>query len=435
MIWIARLKMRGFKCYREEQALDLEPKAYAIFAREASDETRSNFCGKSSLEEAVDFALYGRLAAEFKARKKGWISRGEKSGEVELTLSDGSRIQRSQTLAGSERLWYYPPGDPTKGATQDAAQQRIDELVGLSREDFAATRYFRQGKMDELITLDPGKRLDLVAGWLRLEPLQGCEDDAAEVLREVARRRDDASGKARAADDEIARLYERAGLADAYALGSGPQDLAAAAEHARDAEKAAATLVEAARGALEGDREREAARTAAEAYERTVEQGKALAEEFGDLSGVLGGRMSPQEFREIHGEFVAELAEAETALQRATEARGGADAEAATKRRLLAGGFDGRCPLVGAPCPSRAFVEDVGGKSRAAFDAASERLREAAAVLESTRRTRDHAASTLRRLDDGWRRLGELRAEAARLKPAHERWQALSEASAVLMSS
>ncbi len=247
MLTIARLRLKAWKCYREEVVLDLEAKPYAIFARVAEDEQRSNWAGKSSLCEAVDFALYGRLVDEFKSRKRGWISRGEKSGEVDLTLSDGSRIVRSQTLVGSEKLWYFPPGKPNEGAVQAAAQQKIDELVGLSREDFAVTRYFRQGEMARLITLDPGPRLDLVAGWLRLGPLQDCEDEAAGVLRELARRRDEASGKARAADEEIGRLYERVGLGDACALGSGPEDIGEEQACAESAEERARAAVDAAR--------------------------------------------------------------------------------------------------------------------------------------------------------------------------------------------
>ena len=431
MITVAQLKTRAWKCYREPMVLDLEPKAYAITARKDGDAESSNWGGKSSLEEAIDFALYGRLVPEFRARKKGWISKGEKSGEVELTLSDGSRIQRSQTLTGSERLWYYPPGDPTKGATQDAAQQAIDQLVGLSREDFAATRYFRQGEMARLITLDPGPRLDLVAGWLRLGPLQDCEDAAGGVLREVARRRDDASGKARAADDEIARLYERVGLTDAYVLGSGPLDLESAVAAAEVVLREADLEVSVAREGVRGDREREAARAAAEAYERVVEQGTALAEQLhGEMGLGEGERVGAAGLALRAQKLASDLVAADDALRIATEAQGAASREAGTRRSLLAGEFDGQCPLAGAPCPARTFVDAEGRKGRAAFDRASQALRAAAAARDEAAGVRREAEVRARAHEQGARRLGELRAEAARLKPAHERWEALSAASA-----
>ena len=431
MLTIARLRLKAWKCYREEVVLDLEAKPYAIFARVAEDEQRSNWAGKSSLCEAVDFALYGRLVDEFKSRKRGWISRGEKSGEVDLTLSDGSRIVRSQTLAGSEKLWYFPPGKPNEGAVQAAAQQKIDDLVGLSREDFAATRYFRQGEMARLITLDPGPRLDLVAGWLRLGPLQDCEDEAAGVLRELARRRDEASGKARAADEEIGRLYERVGLGDACALGSGPEDIGEEQACAESAEERARAAVDAARSKVDGDREREASRAAAEAYERTVEQGKALADRLSEEMGLgPGERLGVANLALRRTELAADLDRASADATATAEARGQASREAGTRRSLLAGEFDGRCPLAGAPCPSRAFVDDAGRQGRAAFESATAALRDATERHRQAEDAQRSAAASLSRFEAAAQRLGDLRAEASRLRAAHERWQALSEASA-----
>ena len=60
MITIARLKIRGWKCFREETVLDLEPKAYAVFARKDGDAEASNWAGKSSLVEAVE-AIKARI--------------------------------------------------------------------------------------------------------------------------------------------------------------------------------------------------------------------------------------------------------------------------------------------------------------------------------------------------------------------------------------
>ena len=207
---IAEIGLRNWKCYRGEQRLHLEAKAYGVFAREVGNPDRSNFLGKSSIIEAIDYALTGRLP-EDAHRKIDVISRGEKSMEVDLLLSDGSRIKRSQTLTGSERIYYFPPNEPTKGATQAKAQEAIDALVGLGAKDLEATRLFRQGDMARLVKLDPGPRLDLVAGWLRLEKLQECEDAALSALREVWRRRDAAYAQVNAANEEAAKYVAGAG--------------------------------------------------------------------------------------------------------------------------------------------------------------------------------------------------------------------------------
>jgi hypothetical protein len=424
VLTIARLRLKAWKCFRDEQVIDLEPSAYAIFAREMGNDQRSNFLGKSSLVEAVDFALFGRLADEFKSRKKGWISRGEKSGEVDLTLSDGSRVVRSQTLTGSERLWYFPPGSPEKGACQAEAQKAIDELVGLSKEDFAATRYFRQGEMARLITLDPGPRLDLVAGWFRLEPLQECEADAAEVLREVARRRDDAIAAAKAAEDSMGATLERAGVPTFDALEGMIAIVALEVE-------AAGKALDESNAALAADSMREEARAAAEVYERTVAQGKALAETLAEMMRLPEGeRVGVANIVLQRTMLENALHIADEKLQTAGKAKGQAEAEVVSKRRVSSGQFDGTCPLVGALCPARAFVDAEGAKMRGAVADATTALERAGRAYDEAAREQGEAATRLSQLEAKTRRLGELREEASRLKPAHERWRALSEASA-----
>jgi DNA repair exonuclease SbcCD ATPase subunit len=426
VITVSRLRLRGWKCFREPQVLELEPKAYAVFAREVSDPARSNFCGKSSILEAIDFALYGRLAQEFKQRKKGWISRGEKSGEVDVTLSDGSRIVRSQSQSGSEQLKYFPPGAPEKGAMQEFAQKAIDELVGLSKEDFAATRYFRQGEMARLITLDPASRLDLVAGWLRLGPLQDCEADASEVLRELARRRDAATTLAAEAERIRFSAYERIGIA----VGGGvdPEaELAIQLSALSEKIEACKVRVAEAEKLSDAEKSREDLRTAAEAYEQTVANGTTTALEIRtQLSLPEDTSLSRSllvEARERHAVLVAELDEK---LKDAAGAQAVADGNVRGKRTLARGEFDGTCPLVCAPCPAKVFVDQEGRKGKALLESALAGQQSAAASYSDAHARHSEAVSNLTRLDSRVRRLGELRAEVTRLKPVYDRWEALS---------
>lgn len=430
MITIARLQTRAWKCYREPLDLRLEAKAYALFAREAGNDARSNFLGKSSLAEAVDFALYGRLAAEFRHKKRGWVSRGEKSGEVALELSDGSRVVRSQQLSGSERLWYFPPGSPEKGATQERAQQKIDELVGLSREDFTSTRYFQQGEMSRLVKLDPGPRLDLVCGWLRLGPVQECADDAQEALRELARRRDAAAAQARAAEEAERAAYARVGAAGAE---DPALQVARAIDQGEGAEQDAHAAVRDAEALVDRGREHADLRAAAEAYERVVAEGKRVAGEIAAMRTVIQiPKDSPEESERkvdsvevmvIRADLELVLREANEALRAAAAESGAAQVDESGKRRVATGRFDGGCPLVGAPCPARAWVEGEAATARAAADGARAGLERAAEAHGEASRAQAEAASRLHALDSKARRLGELRREAARLLPAYRRWE------------
>ena len=117
-------------------------------------------------------------------------------------------------------------------------------------------------------------------------------------------------------------------------------------------------------------------------------------------------------------------------LRKAGERRGIAETEARSKRSLASGQFDGGCPLVGAPCPARAFVEDRASTMQVAAELAGRKLRGASSLYDEAAKGQGEAATRLSLLDAKVRRLGELRAEAGRLKPAHERWQALSDGAA-----
>lgn len=411
MLTLSRLRLRNWKCFRGEAVLDLAETTYAVVAREEGNAERSNFLGKTSLVEAVAFALYGTKPKDAR-RKVDWVSRGEKSGEVEVVLSDGTRIVRSQSLSGSEKLFLFPPDVGEGAAYQGEAQGEIDRILGLGEDDFGVSRLFRQGEMAKLVALDPGPRLDLVAGWLRLEAVQGCEDDALALLRSLVRARDEKVARARAADEEADGAAARAGV------GGGTEANRLAAfegkiEAAEVEEAEARAAVEEAEAALAKERARSDLLDAAAAYERVVEEGKKLAAETKDVDRAALAR-------------AAEEADAER------EGAAGAVAEAAreatTKVRLQVGEFDRVCPLVGAECPSAEFVMRTGRGNVEATRAAEERLRVARAAAEAARGRAAEATLALSRHDEKLRRLERLRGEVRRLKPSYEKWLAIASA-------
>lgn len=416
--------MVNFKIFRGEHVLDLEPKAYAIHAELEGDAGRSNYLGKTSLCAAVDFALFGRLEREFAGRKRDWVSRGEKGGEVELVLSDGSAIKRSQG-SGAERLYYYPPGDPERGAVQDEAQKRVDALVGLSREDFVSTRYFRQGEMSRLLTLDPGPRLDLVAGWLGLGALQGCEDDAADALAEVARRREGKRSEAESARGNAEGILRLAGAATDLELAGRVNEAMATLENA-------SLALREAEYALEEARELDQARERALEYDRAVEEGKRISDEIRDsfLKNLPvspeGWKLGRDAFRSIREGLECEVGETVANLRAAAERSGILSEEKRARRTVATGRFDGVCPLLGEECPAKAHVGRRGKELREVFVAAEEQATVAGLAVQDAEEERVRATRELAAFDERTRRVIELREAARRLKPARDRWEALS---------
>ena len=147
---ISKLRIKNWLCFKGEHTLTLESKVYAVVARHEGDVERSNWLGKTSLLEAIDFALYGKHRHR---TEDEWITRGEGVGEVELEL-EGIRILRTRQRGKRTTLYYFEAGKTDGQSIQDEAQKKVDELVGLSAEDFKATCYFEQRQMAHLVLAD-----------------------------------------------------------------------------------------------------------------------------------------------------------------------------------------------------------------------------------------------------------------------------------------
>ena len=334
--------------------LDLQPVAYAITATKDGDAASSNWAGKTSLLEAVDFALTGRRPRDA-VRKVDWITRGEPNGEVELALSDGSNVKRSMSTTGSEKLWYYPPNDAKNAAYQESAQGMIDQLLGLSAAD-APTWSFRQGEMAQLLRMDPGERLRMFSGWLGLEKLDDCAAMAAGARGEVEKRRAEKQRELDAAELAGTELWRRIAGPSLETVGPEISRL-----RQQVAEFEAAVAAHASRAADVREREglvRDAAR-----YDEIVAEGTAAAER---LRGMPTNEQLATEFER---------------LQNVVHEHGTARAEVEGEWRALsavvAGKFDGRCPLAGEACPSAGFVTDTAVRNGARRADVATRMRDA----------------------------------------------------------
>jgi DNA repair exonuclease SbcCD ATPase subunit len=406
MLTIRRLKLRAWKCF-EAVDLELEPRDYAIVAHSQLDPDRSNWLGKSSLQEAVDFALHGRLSEAVRG-KSGWITRGSKSGEVELVLSDGTRIVRSKGVRGPEKVWCFPEERPAdKGAVGDEAEKLVGELVGLTREDFIATCYFQQRQMARLVLCAPSLRMEMVGGWIRLGPLQECEDMAGEVLAALTKKRDALLDQARANDAAVADYLGGPNLPEQIDA-TYEQELVRCAALVADLER----RVSIARDLQEETVRRDALALSGVRYEAIVAEGKRLAGE--------------QQAASSDAPRTLELLKAR--VRELGEQLGVVDRDASALRKVAEGRFDGVCPIVGKTCPAREFVVTTANRDRQIGAEKDQAAKELRAEYEKASQQQARLSELIRENDRREVRMRDLREEARRLKPSHEQWRALGEA-------
>lgn len=352
MLYLAGLGLLGWKCYRAAE-LQLEAKPYAVVARYEGEADRSNWAGKSSLLQAVHYALEGALPEDAET-KDDVITRGESKAEVTAHLSSGSRVVRTKTRGRPEKLWYYPAaGGPALLGRE--AQAAVDAELGLSADDFTTVSYFKQRQMARFILQSPASRLADVSGWLRLERLERGEGAANLRLARRLRELEDATrALARAAEAEERVRAEAAVPAGFDALACLDAEVArwdGEAERLRAEHEAALQLLR--DYAAQEDRAATRAR-----LEAVVEEGKLLA-----------ARAVPE----------AELARLRAEHERASGALAAAQAEtlrlAGEAEGRRARGFDGVCPVTCNLCPVAREVSaqtDALARAAAAADAAHE---------------------------------------------------------------
>ena len=318
---IRSITLGNWLCFEGQHTLDLDAKAYAIVARHVRNPERSNWLGKSGLLEAVRFALTG--AHRHRTEDK-WITDDASKGGVYLTLDDGTTIERTRKRGQSTRL-------AVSGATQDEAQRRIYELIGLSEADFLATSYFEQGQMAKFVTQDAADRTRMVTGWFRLEKLIEAEEFHKNELAKLTWNATTLRTSL-ATTDSLERA-ELAGFESFEALVAAKdaleQDIAKDRKSLRDLQS---DLELSRKAAVNEERKKQ--------FNAICDEGIRLSKSIENVDG----EALKEERDKAHDELQTLIGERATAAQEVTQ-----------KRKLVLG-FNGICPVAAIQCPATADI-------------------------------------------------------------------------------
>jgi exonuclease SbcC len=190
------LRISGLRSYRAETIVDFaDLNLVAIIGATGS--------GKSSLLEAITYALYGSATWSGKS-PKALIADGAISMTVSLSfLADGQKwlITRKASRGA------YPPSTQELQCLSDPGRAKIDgssdvkarivELIGLDYDGFKSCVLLPQGRFDQLLKATAADRVGILKGILGLEALNTTRGRAQE-LREVVSDRLEELRKARA---------------------------------------------------------------------------------------------------------------------------------------------------------------------------------------------------------------------------------------------
>ena len=338
MIWIERLRLTNWLRFEGEHEIELEQKVYAICAEHEDDPERSNWCGKTSLLEAIRFALYG---THRHSREDDWITNGEKFGKVTIELSNGIIVERSRKRGKSTQvIVIVDSGQPKPQVlVQKEAQQYINDLlVGMTEDDSVATWYFGQRELPRVILQTPAERMTTVGAWLELEPLQRCEERARDQLRAVGDELRQLHRDREVAAEQMKQIF-------AHHEVEKTAQLILKWEHAKTNLAAAEEAMAGAGEGAERLAKWQRADQMAAQFDQLVVEGKQTKKE---LDAAWDGDTDPD--RQMHADNLHRLA---------VENLGKARAAVDQKRQLARGKFDGNCPVGDCPCP---IVDDLNAR-------------------------------------------------------------------------
>ncbi|HZW04433.1 MAG TPA: SMC family ATPase, partial [Anaerolineaceae bacterium] len=178
MIPIA-LKLSGFLSYREPVAIDFTPFDLAAISG-------SNGAGKSSLLDAITWALFGQA----RRRDDAIIHTGAEAAEVVFDFEyEGQRyrVQRTKPRNKTTILEFFIYGDQGwRALTEHSLREtetRIQQTLRLDFDTFTNASFFLQGKADQFAQQRPSDRKRILSSILGLEVWDVYRDEAGNRRR------------------------------------------------------------------------------------------------------------------------------------------------------------------------------------------------------------------------------------------------------------
>ncbi|MGZ5288929.1 MAG: AAA family ATPase [Actinomycetota bacterium] len=281
------LRLKGFRSYRGEVTFDLRGRRLVGVVGPIGS-------GKSSILDAVAFALYGKTPT-IEGNTKSLIHQLSDECHVELRFEVDGQVWRAVRAlrrrgASGHQLWRLAADDPEASILEEITgekpvRERVEQLLGMEFDAFCRSVLLAQNRFADFLRATPKARNEVLKGVFGYERFDAAHDAARgrvvvataslEALASEGGRL--AEARARLADAE-ARLAEATTRAEQLERGRGSVDAAMgarreAAERATSAGSAIGAITTAGEqlGSIAAEERLEAAERASDDVERATQ--------------------------------------------------------------------------------------------------------------------------------------------------------------------
>ena len=188
---IHRARVSGFQIIADPIELDFPEKGrIGIFG--------TNESGKTTLMEAVEYALYGlRRGGAAEESRENIITWGKEEAEVEVEFTSGQDrflLTRTFNIRGEHRARLIPIVDGQKNVSDALTslteiETKVEQITGMDRESFKKLVYIKQKDLDALKGLVKAKREQLVNKVMGIEifdeAARRVKDDVSQLAEDI----------------------------------------------------------------------------------------------------------------------------------------------------------------------------------------------------------------------------------------------------------
>jgi len=173
---IGSLELHNFMLYPKLKKRFGDKNIIGILAEYEENKDKSNKGGKSTIPEAILYCLTGDSRA---VKEVELIHHGQSEMWVKVVLIEGDKkysILRGRDIK-NKGLLEINGVDKKK-----EAQQIIDDLIGMNRNEFVLTRFFKQFEINQFMELKPAQKQEYLMRWLKNDYWQKLERSVLDDL-------------------------------------------------------------------------------------------------------------------------------------------------------------------------------------------------------------------------------------------------------------